>query len=92
MELVRAIKMRLNETYNRVLIDKHLSDTFLIRNGLKLGDALSPLLFNSSLEYVMGKVPENREEMKQNGTHQLLGYADNVNLLRDNINTNKKTT
>ena len=35
-----------NETYSRVQVGKHLSDMFPIRNGLKQGDALSPLLFN----------------------------------------------
>jgi hypothetical protein len=35
MKLVRLIKMCLNETLSRVLIGKHLSDSFPIRNGLK---------------------------------------------------------
>ena len=43
---VRLIKMCLTETYNRVPVGKNLSDMFPIRNGLKQGDALSPLLFN----------------------------------------------
>jgi hypothetical protein len=30
--------------------------------------------------------------LKSNGTHQLLTYADDVNLLGDNIDTIKKTT
>jgi hypothetical protein len=30
--------------------------------------------------------------MKRNGTHQLLAYADDVNLLGDNIDTIKKNT
>jgi sorting nexin-29 len=46
--LVRLIKVCLNETYSKVRIGKHLSDSFPIQNGLKQGDALPPLLFNRS--------------------------------------------
>jgi hypothetical protein len=56
MKLVRLIKMCLNETYSRVRIGKHLSDSFAIQTGLKQGDALSPLLFNFALEYAIRKV------------------------------------
>jgi hypothetical protein len=45
---VGLIKMCLNETYCRVHIGKNLSDKFTIENGLKQGDALSPLLLNFS--------------------------------------------
>ena len=47
MKLVRQIKVCLNETYSRVRVGKNLCDMFLIKNGLKQGDALLPLLFNS---------------------------------------------
>jgi len=35
-----------------------VSDTFLIQNGLKQGDNLSPMIFNSTLEYTTWKVEE----------------------------------
>jgi hypothetical protein len=44
MKLVRLIKMRLNEAYSRICIGNHLSHRFPIQSGLKLRDALSPLL------------------------------------------------
>jgi hypothetical protein len=84
MKLVRLIKMCLNETYSKVCIGKHSSDSFPIQKGLKQEYALSPLLSNFALEYAIRKVRENQVGPKLNGTHQLLAYADDVNLLGDN--------
>jgi hypothetical protein len=72
MKLVQLIKICLNETYRQVHIGKYISDSFPLQNGLKQGDALSPLLFNLALEYVIRKVGENQVEMKLNGTYQLM--------------------
>jgi len=45
--------MCLNETYIRVWLCKRSSDMFHNKNGLKQGDALSPLLFSFVLEYAI---------------------------------------
>jgi len=88
--LVRLIKMCLNETYRKVGIGKNLTDTFPVKNGLKHGDALSPLLFNFVSDYAIKKVQVNQDGLKCNGTRQLMVYADDVNILGGSEHTIKE--
>lgn len=79
MKLVRFKKVCLNEGHCNVQTGEHLSYRFTIKNCLKQGDTLSPLIFSFGLEYVNTKFPANQERLKLNDIHQLLVYADNFN-------------
>ena len=57
---------------------------------LKQGDAISPLLFNCAAEYAIRRVQANQDGLKLNGTHQLLFFADDVNILGGSVHTVKK--
>ena len=72
------------------MIGKHLSDMFILKNGLKKGDALLPLFFNFALDYAIRRVRVNQDGMKLNRTHQRLVYAD-VIILGRSTQTIKKT-
>jgi len=87
MKLVRIIKMCLNETYGRVRVSKHLSDMFHVKNGLKQGDALLPLLFSFPSEYVIRRFQVNQDGLKLSGTHQILVYAYDINILGGSVCT-----
>jgi hypothetical protein len=68
-----------------------LSDKFTIQNGLKQGDASSPLLFNFALEYAIRRA-QDKHGLKPNGTNQLLAYADDISILGENVDTIQKNT
>ena len=53
---------------------------FPIKNDLKWGDALLPLLFNLNLEYTIRNVEASSMLLKFNGTYPIIIDADDVNL------------
>ena len=90
MKLVRLIKMCLTEMCSRVQAGKNLSGMFPIRNALKQGDALSAFPFICAVEYTIRRVQVKQDGLKLNGTHQLLVYAHDVNILGGRVHSIKK--
>jgi hypothetical protein len=49
------------------------------------------VLFKFALENAVRKVQDYQVGLKLKGTHQVLAYADGVNLVEDDINTVNRT-
>jgi hypothetical protein len=86
MKLVKLINLSLNGTYSQICTGRHLSGS-----GRKQGVALTALLLSFALEYAIRKVQEDPVGLKLNWTHQPLVYADDMNLLGDNVDIKKNT-
>jgi len=63
---------------------------FLVRNCLKQGDGVSPLVFNFALVYAVRRVQVNQDCLKLNGTHHVVVYAGDVNIWGGSVHTVKK--
>jgi hypothetical protein len=50
------------------------------------------VFFTFALEYAIRRLYKNQVGLKLNGTHQLLSYADNINIVGVNIGTITKST
>jgi hypothetical protein len=76
--------MFLNETCIKVRIGKYLSENFPIQKWSETRCFIATAFQFCFLEYAIRKVQENQVGLKLSGTHQLLVYARDVNLLVDN--------
>jgi hypothetical protein len=65
---------------------------FLIKKGLKKGDALSSLLFNFALEYAVSWIQVNQDGLQLNGTYQLLFHYADFNVFCGSVHTIQKNT
>jgi hypothetical protein len=78
---VNDLNISINVIVLNVLWNERL---FLVSVGI--------MCFNFALECAIRKFQGNKEGLKLNGTHQLLDYADDVNILGGSIHTIRKNT
>jgi hypothetical protein len=73
---------------------EYLKDKFNeLATNSKSKDVLYHHCFQLCFEHDIRRIEEIQVGLKLNGTHQLLAYADDMNLLGDNIDTiNRNTT
>jgi len=69
-----------------------LHKIFPIKNVLKQEDNPPPFLFIFVLEYAFRRVQVNQDGWELNVTHQVLFYADGINISVGSVHTMKKYT
>jgi len=79
-----------DEIFSAVQVDKLSSDMFPIKNILKQGHVLSPLLLKFVLQYAIRRVRVKQDGSKLNGTYPVVVYADYFNILGGNVHTVKE--
>jgi len=73
-------------------VSQHLHKIFPIKNVLKQEDNPPPFLFIFVLEYAFRRVQVNQDGWELNVTHQVLFYADGINISVGSVHTMKKYT
>jgi hypothetical protein len=69
---------------SKLCIGKHLSGYFSHPEWSKTRICFITTAFQLCFTICLQENPEDQAELKLNGTHQLLDFADNVNLLGNN--------
>ena len=81
-KLLRLIKMILQRTTGRAGVEAQQTEKFDVKNGLRQGKSLLPLLFNLALEYVVRKAKLNRNgSIYGKKEHQILAFANDIVIL-----------
>lgn len=80
-KLIRMTKACICDSRSRVRVGDMVSDIFDINNGLRQGDALSPLLFNVALEKATRAAELVVEMYTQRGPQLILAFADDIDIV-----------
>ena len=90
-KLTRLVKATMERVMCYVRVSGELSEPFESRRGLRQGDGLSCLLFNVGLEGVVRKAGIDTSGTILYKSVQLLGFADDIDIVARNLETVKET-
>ena len=82
-KLIRMIKMTMEQAEAKVMVDGEIGETFLLKRGVRQGDALSATLFNIALNKVLEKLTEADNIIYK--SRQICAYADDIVLISRNL-------
>jgi hypothetical protein len=80
-KLIRLINGVMGNFTTQIRIKNELTESFQVKNGLKKGDGLAPVLFNLTLEYIIRKLLLTTDSTVMYRSVQVMGYADDINIL-----------
>ena len=83
-KLARLIKTTLTNTNNSVRVGHDTSSKFAVSDGVRQGDPLSSVLFNSALEVIVRRAGLHRNGLINHKKHQCLAFADDLVIVTRN--------
>lgn len=87
-KLIKLVKMTLNKSQAKVVVEKKLTRSITVSSGVRRGDSLSTVLFNLVLHKTIKRI-----EVKGTIVHkskQVYGYADDIALIGRNLTALKE--
>jgi hypothetical protein len=91
-KLVTLTKMCMENTQYKIRVESTVLEAFEVRIGLKQGDSLSHSLFNIALEKVIRELQSETTGVEIGQQHiQVLGFADDLNILGNSLEETIKT-
>ena len=89
-QMVRVIKELNTNTTARIKVNNQTSRCITIKNGVRQGDSLSPMLFNLIMDKIIASLPKELGYRMGNDSIHIMCYADDAVLIagsEDNLQT-----
>ena len=80
-KLIRLVYATLNGSCSRIKVQNDFSNTFVTKEGLRQGDALSTLLLNVALEGAIRRARIGTSNTLASNLSQILSFADDLDLV-----------